>query len=130
MKHIYKKQILEQYLDAYGHVNNASYLTLFEEARWDLVTQKGYGLEYIRQTQQGPVVLEVNLRFMRELKLRQVVTIESELIAYEAKIGQIKQHIVTEDGKVATEALFKFGLFDLKTRKLVEPDENWKKAFM
>ena len=31
----YPLLIKETYLDTFGHVNNATYLTLFEEARWD-----------------------------------------------------------------------------------------------
>lgn len=130
MKHKYRKQILEQYLDAYGHVNNASYLTLFEEARWDLVTAKGYGFDFVQKTQKGPIVLEVNIRFMKELKLREWITIETELLHYDGKIGELKQMIVKEDSKVATEIVLKFGLFDLVSRKLIEPDTIWKQAFI
>jgi YbgC/YbaW family acyl-CoA thioester hydrolase len=130
MCHIYKKQILEQYLDAYGHVNNASYLTLFEEARWDLVTKKGLGYEYVKETGKGFVVLEVHLRFAKELTLREWITIESELISYEGKVGSIEQKIKKSDGHTATTALVKFGLFDLKRRRLIDPDPLWKTAFL
>ena len=129
MAHIYRKQILEQYLDAYGHVNNASYLTLLEEARWDLVEGRGCGYDFVQKTRKGPVILEVNLRFAKELKLREWVTIETKLLHYDGKIGEIEQKIIKEGGAIATLALFKFGLFDLEARKLIEPDENWKRAF-
>ena len=46
-------------IDAFGHVNNAVYLTLFEEARWEFVTNRGYGLKQIQEKQQGPVILAV-----------------------------------------------------------------------
>ena len=35
---IYHTQIKEKDLDTLGHVNNAKYLELFEEARWDFIT--------------------------------------------------------------------------------------------
>lgn len=129
MKHHYRRQILEHDLDAYGHVNNATYLTLFEEARWDLVTPKGCGFEHIQQSKKGPIILEVNIRYLRELKLRQWITIETELLDYQNKIGSVKQQILLEDNKVATEAIIKFGLFDLTTRKLIEPTPEWQNAF-
>jgi acyl-CoA thioester hydrolase len=127
--HIYRKQILEQYLDLYGHVNNASYLTILEEARWDWVNAKGFGLEYIRQHQQGPVVLEVHLKFMKELRLREWVTIESQMLEWPGKIGKVRQQIKKESGMVATEATLHFGLFDLKERKLIPVTSEWLKAF-
>jgi acyl-CoA thioester hydrolase len=130
MAHIYRKQILEQYLDSYGHVNNSSYLILLEEARWDLVESKGCGYEYVQKTQKGPVVLEVNLRFVKELRLREWVTIETQLLNYSGKIGELEQYIKKQDGELATTAFIKFGLFDLQKRKLIEPDENWKRAFI
>ena len=55
-KHIYEFLVKEQHLDSFGHVNNAVYLTLFEEARWDLVTQNGYGLEETAKRKLGPVI--------------------------------------------------------------------------
>lgn len=59
--------ILEGHLDTFGHVNNASYLEILEEARWDLITRNGYGLDAVRRLGIGPVVLEAHLRFVREL---------------------------------------------------------------
>jgi len=127
--HKYKKQILEQYLDVYGHVNNASYLTLFEEARWDMVSERGCGYEFVQKTRKGPVILEVNLRFAKELKLREWVVIETQLKKYDGKIGEIEQKILKEGGALATQGVFKFGLFDLEKRRLIEPDKKWKIAF-
>lgn len=59
--------ISEAHLDSFGHLNNARYLELFEQARWDLITERGFGIDTIRQTGTGPVILEVSVRFLREL---------------------------------------------------------------
>jgi acyl-CoA thioester hydrolase len=48
--HTYPLTIKETYLDTFGHVNNAMYLALLEEARWDLITTNGYGLKIIQVT--------------------------------------------------------------------------------
>jgi len=130
MMHKYDKLILEQYLDGYGHVNNASYLTLLEEARWDLIDKKGFGFEKIMQDQIGPIVLEVNLRFTKELRLREWIEIQTQLLSYQGKIGQIEQKIIKkEDSSVAAHAVLKIGLFDLKNRKLISPTPEWIMAF-
>jgi acyl-CoA thioester hydrolase len=124
----YKVLIRESHLDTFGHVNNATYLTLFEEARWDFITRNGYGLPRIQETQQGPVILEVNIKFLRELRLREEITIRSETVEYESRVGKIKQVMFKPDGKIACEAFFSFGFFDLKNRRLIEPTAEWKKA--
>ena len=50
--HEYPLLIVERHLDTFGHVNNATYLELFEEARWDWLQQNGYGLDEIRKRDQ------------------------------------------------------------------------------
>lgn len=126
--HHYKFKVLEQHLDTFGHVNNATYLTLLEEARWDWITYNGYSLHEIQKTKKGPVILEVNLKFRRELRLREEITINSEVIEWNGKLGRLKQQMLKPDGSLAAEAVFTVGFFDLMSRKLIDPDPQWMKA--
>lgn len=126
--HEYRRRILEGDLDTYGHVNNAGYLEILEEARWDLVTRNGYGLEEVKRLGIGPVVLEVTLRFKRELRNRQEVTIRSWVESHSGKIGRFAQQIVDETGELCCDAMFTVGLFDLRARRLVRPTGEWAKA--
>ncbi len=120
--------IREAHLDTFGHVNNATYLQLYEQARWDMITERGFGLERIRETQTGPVILEAHVRFQRELHARENVVIVSELLSYQGKIGEMRQRVRKEDGNVACEATFVFGLMDMVKRRLIEPTPEWKRA--
>jgi acyl-CoA thioester hydrolase len=120
--------IREEHLDTFGHVNNATYLQILEQARWDLITDNGYGIDYVRQSGKGPVILEITLRFQRELTNRKTFRILSALESYDGKIGKMKQSIVNEANEVFCEARFVFGLFDLAARKLIEPTPEWKRA--
>lgn len=122
----YKFKVKEHHLDTYGHINNATYLALYEEARWEIMTERGYSFAEIHKSQQGPVILEVNLKFLKEIGLRENITITTEVVHYKGKIGQMLQKMIKDDGVVASEALFTFGLFDLKERKLLEPTPKWK----
>lgn len=124
----YELVIKEHHLDSYGHVNNATYLALFEEARWELITQRGYDYQHVHKTGMGPVILEVNMKFMKELVLRETIKISFEMISYEGKIFKLKQKIIKPNGDIACEALFTGGFFDLKARKLILPNEEWLKA--
>ena len=124
----YSLLIREAHIDTFGHVNNATYLQIMEEARWDMITERGYGLEKVRESKQGPVILEVNLKFLREIHLREKISIQTDLIDYKGKIGHLSQKAIKENGETAAEDIFTFGLFDLRERKLVEPTSAWKKA--
>lgn len=127
-EHVYTLKILEAHLDTFGHVNNATYLNLFEEARWDLITQGGYGMKEVQARQQGPVILEVNVVFKRELHLRETIQIHSKVVDFNGKIGKLAQTIVNGAGKVSAEAVFTLGFFDMKARKLITPTPEWLKA--
>src|SRR4051812_23492259 len=119
MATVHEKTILvsEAHLDSFGHLNNARYHELYEQARWDLISSRGFGIETIRRTSTGPVILEVNVKFLRELAPRETIIIRTELISYERKIGKLRQQMVKPDGDVACEAVYTFALFDLERRK-------------
>ena len=127
-KHFYPLQILERHLDSFGHVNNATYLELFEEARWALITKRGYGYDKVHELQIGPTILEINLRFHKEVKLRQNMRIETQTTQHAGKVGEIVQELKDESGPLHCTARLKVGLFDMKTRKLIAPTPEWLKA--
>ncbi|MFN9066866.1 MAG: acyl-CoA thioesterase [Bdellovibrionales bacterium] len=120
--------IREHHLDSYGHVNNATYVQILEEARWEDITQRGYGYEKVQETQIGPVILEVSVKFRKELKLREKVKVTVETQPMRGKIGVINQTILKEDGSVALEGYVTYGMFDLKARKLIEATPEWLQA--
>ena len=118
-------KIIERHLDTFGHVNNATYLQIFEEARWEFIAPRGFDLGKIQALQIGPTILECNIRFMRELRLRQDVMILSQILSYEKKISIWRQWIENTEGELCCEAVFTVGLFDLKARKLILPTPEW-----
>ena len=124
----YQKQILEHHLDTFGHVNNATYLELYEEARWDFISKNGYGLKEIHRYQKGPVILDVKCRYKKEIVNREVITIRSKSLSLRGKIGQIHQEILKENGEIASDATFTVGFMDMQERKLVAPTELWLRA--
>lgn len=125
----YQVLIKEFHLDSFGHVNNAAYVMLYEEARWDFITKNGFGLDYILKNQVGPVILDLKVRFKRELKNRDAITITSQTIeVVSSKIMVLEQQMINADGKIASEATFTVGFFDMKTRKLIDASPEWMKA--
>lgn len=124
-KFYYPIIIKEHHLDTFGHVNNATYLQIFEEARWEFISARGFGLKSIEGSGLGPTILECHIKFLREIRLREKIIIESEMLNYDGKIGYLKQEIKNEKNELCCEAKFTFGLFDVKARKLVLPTPEW-----
>lgn len=123
--HKHKVEIREIHLDTFGHVNNATYLQILEQVRWDLISSRGYGFKKIQETGLGPVILEINMKFLREIKLRETVTVETQPLEYGSKIGILRQDIFNEKGEKMFESKFTFGFFDTKLRKLITPTPEW-----
>ena len=125
----YELMIRENHLDSFGHVNNAVYVQLYEEARWDFITKNNCGLDKIQQNKIGPVILDLQVRFKRELKNREKIKIISQTKeVVNDKILILNQKMINEEGKIASEALFTVGFFDLKERKLIAATSEWLKA--
>ena len=121
----YEVLIKERHLDTFGHVNNATYLELLEEARWEFLNARGFDLKTIHESGVGPVVLEIQIKFLKELRLRQPIVIESQMLSYEKKIGIMRQDILDEHNSLCCQAKMTFGFFDLEARKLILPTEQW-----
>lgn len=124
----YLLTINDKDIDAFGHVNNAAYLRMFEEARWDIVTKNGYGLEKILATQIGLVILELKINFIKELYAKDTIIIETQVVSFDAKIGRINQ-VMLRDAKPCCKAEIVFGIFSLTDRKLILPTAEWLAVF-
>ena len=126
----YELTILEHHLDTFGHVNNAVYLTLYEEARWDFITRNGLGIDQIMESKIGPVLLELNLTFKSELNNREKIKIVSQARPEMRNkfVMVLDQKILKENGKVASTITLSVGLMDLNLRKLIPPTDAWFKA--
>ncbi len=126
--HRFHVQVQKEHLDSYGHINNAVYLNLFEQARWDKVNTEGYGLKRIEETGVGHTILEIQIKFRKELRLGQDITIETHAEPIHSKLVLIHQRMLDEQGAECCKAEFKCGAFDIQNRKLIIPSPEWLKA--
>ncbi len=120
--------VTDDLLDGYHHVNNARYLDLYENARWDILEKSGLGRNMVSKNKIGPVIIEVTVRFSRELLPGEEIKIittsrrKNELVFY------FDQQMINSKGEVASKAVFTTALFDLEKRKMVKADDIWLKA--
>ena len=126
----YELTILEHHLDTFGHVNNAVYLEMYEEARWDFITKNNLGMKEILETKVGPVLLDLNLTFKSELKNREKIKIVSQARPEMRNkfIMTLDQKMIRADGKVASTLTLSVGMMDLSERKLILPSLEWLNA--
>ena len=125
---IYERRIRETDLDFLGHVNHAKYLSILEEARWEMISDAGYGFDELQEAMISPVILEVNIQYKKEIGNRERITIETHTHMPPSKIGILNQIIRKEDGQLAANATITYGVMDLKQRRLIHPPSIWIQA--
>ena len=124
----YQRRIREVDLDFLGHVNHATYLSILEEARWELLSEQGYGFEYLRQQMISPVILGVNIRYKNEIVNRELVVVETWTASPIGKAMNLRQVIRKENGHIGADATITYGVMDLNLRRLVTPPNIWLQA--
>lgn len=106
-------------LDTQGHLNQAVYLQYSEHARWELLRAAGIQQNDLVAGGIGPIVVEVNVKYLRELRGGDEVDVTCEFIWAEGKVYQLKQQILKKDGTVCADIVVVGGILDLQARKLV-----------
>ncbi|WP_067814878.1 acyl-CoA thioesterase [Nocardia inohanensis] len=106
-------------LDINGHLNQAVYLQYAEHARWELLRAAGIQEEKMIASGIGPIVLENNIKYFRELHGGDEVTVSCEFEWAGGKVFKMRQFVTKLDGTVSAQIDVVGGVMDLKARKLV-----------
>jgi thioesterase III len=115
LPHSTKIKVRGYHCDFYGHVNNARYLEMMEEARWQYL-EAGLGLDYWSDRGMGFVVASVTLNYKRPVGPGVVLEILSRTTRLEGRSGVIHQEIINlETGKTIALGDVTFAVIDLET---------------
>jgi acyl-CoA thioester hydrolase len=119
-------EVKSVHLDSYGHVNNAAFLVLFEDARWQVLNESQMGQEYVAQHREGPVLIDLFIKYKKELKEGEVVKVSTFLTErHGTRFFTIEQIMYHPSGKIAAEVKMTMGMMDLVLRKLIPVSDQW-----
>jgi YbgC/YbaW family acyl-CoA thioester hydrolase len=122
--------VQHSHLDLFGHMNNVAFFRVLEDARWDWMLQRGFnGLDEVKTTGKGPIILEANARFRKEMKLGESFTISTAWQSFRKKIGILEQVIKNANAEEVCRAHLTLAIVDLTTRKIITPDSRWREVF-
>jgi len=82
----YKRKIFGYECDIYGHLNNANYLHLYEEARADALEQMNLPIRKIREMGISIYVTHIEIDFKKGIELEETVIIKSSI----SKMSRLK----------------------------------------
>ena len=106
-------------LDTQGHLNQAVYLQYAEHARWEFLLGDQDVQGVLLGAGVGPVALGTTIRYQRELRGGDEVTVSCAFEWTGGKTYRIVQEILTLDGTPAAQITALCGLLDLRKRQLV-----------
>jgi len=109
--------------DAYGHLNEAMYLQVFERARWETIA-RGPGMELFRQRDIWPAVRKASVDYFRPVFPGDVLEISTEMV----KLGKTSMELHHRalrpaDGQLVAEATLLFVMIDGSGNPAKVPDE-------
>jgi len=117
VSHVTRIKVRGYHLDFYGHVNNARYLELLEEARWRMV-EGSASLRDWHKRGLAFVVVKVEINYRRPAMLDDELEIESAVTHLGGRSGVIHQDVRrVADGERLTDADITFVIVDINTQK-------------
>ena len=82
---LHEEPLQKEWLDAYGHLNEAYYLVPFSNATWKLQDHFGIGNRYFDATGCALYTLETHLRYIGEVRAPATLSIESVVLGVDSK---------------------------------------------
>ncbi|MCW2241748.1 thioesterase family protein [Azospirillum canadense] len=117
------RTVEEDWIDLYGHMNMVRYVALFDELGYVLLDHWGLGESYTRETGRGLFVVDVAVRYRRELRAGTPVAVAMRLLDSDDKrLLSLLELRRTDDGTVAATMEQLSIQVDLGTRKVVPFD--------
>jgi acyl-CoA thioesterase FadM len=99
---LHAEPLREDWLDAYGHLNEAFYLVPFSNASWALQDHFGIGVDYFERTGGALYTVETHLRYLKEVRAPAMLEIESMVLDADAKRLRFAHVMTVEDSLRAT----------------------------
>lgn len=110
-----------EYIDIMGHMNVMWYTHLFDYATRNLFAGFGLGSVYVERTGMGSFALESHIRYLREVRLGEEVSVRSRMLARSEKTLHFMHFMVRErDGALAATIEVVGAHADL-TKRMVAP---------
>lgn len=109
--------------DAYGHVNNAAFMRMFERARWDAL-RAGPGVDVFARNRVSPVVRKATMEYYAPAHAGEILRFDVNLVHLgRTSFSMHETAKRTTDGTLVAEADFVFVCVDPKDRPAEVPAE-------
>ncbi|AWX54469.1 acyl-CoA thioesterase [Brevibacillus brevis] len=130
MAHRYHLTVRSTDIDVIGHVNNAKYLEYMEWARFEWIWEQGFTLDELRRRAIMPVVVNININYRKELKMREEVTAITTVVKVGEKSFVIRQELYNAVDVLVADADVTMVMIDANTRQSISLPVELKEALL
>lgn len=82
---LHTESLRDEWLDAYGHLNEAYYLVPFSNTTWIMQDHFGMGIEYFKRSGCALYTVETHLRYLAEVRPPAKLEIETIILGSDAR---------------------------------------------
>jgi YbgC/YbaW family acyl-CoA thioester hydrolase len=76
---IYNRKIYGYECDIYGHLNNANYLHIYEEARAELLQELGMSISDFNEHNISIYLTRIEMQFVKSITLEETIKVQSDI---------------------------------------------------
>ena len=82
---LHSEPVQDNWVDAYGHLNEAYYLVPFSNTTWVMQDYFGIGVDYFEKTGCAIYTVETHLRYLDDVRAPAEMEIETLMLGYDTK---------------------------------------------
>jgi acyl-CoA thioester hydrolase len=98
----YRGMVYPRHLDHMGHMNIQHYVAKFDQAAWHLFERIGMSSDYCRENDRGMAAVEMDVRYLKELRAGDLLSVRSGLSSVDEKSLRLVQEMrLGEAGELA-----------------------------
>ena len=99
---LHSEPVQDEWLDAYGHLNEAYYLVPFSNTTWIMQDYFEIGVEYFEKTGCAMYTVETHLRYLNDVRKPAVMNIETIILGSDPKKIWFAHQMLVNDTISAT----------------------------
>ncbi|MFV2032709.1 MAG: thioesterase family protein [Gammaproteobacteria bacterium] len=124
---LHSQPLQDEWLDAYGHLNEAYYLLPFTNTTWKLQDQFAIGVDYFDKTGCALYTVETHLRYLGEVRAPATMDIESIILGSDAKKIWFA-HLMRVDGELCATGEFMVLHYSTRESRAIEMPKSVQQA--
>jgi acyl-CoA thioesterase FadM len=94
---LHSEPLRQEWIDAYGHLNQANYLIPFSNASWVLQEKLGVGRSYFAETACAIYTVETHILYRAEVRAPAQLTIETAILDWTDRRFSIAHRMLVDD---------------------------------